>query len=175
MIRKVSKKLTAISNQEEAVVVVEVVNAETDLKANAEADVAEIVLKVNAVEVKSAAEAEEVTEVVVEEADLELLFLIVKPVLSSNVLNVEVKDKDTKANLVRKTTRSIAKTELVAADVATRREAMARATGVIKHLSQRIAMPPQLRVKLSVRLSQKEERESPEKREKKSQLLLKKK
>ena len=103
------------------------VNAEIDPKANnAEVVVVEIVLRENAVKVKSAVVVEVAT---VEEADLELLFLMVKTVQSSNVLNAEAREKDSKANLVRKTILSIAKTALVVADVVTGRVATERATG----------------------------------------------
>lgn len=165
-----------VSTQREVAVVVVVVNAEIDPKANnAEVDVEVIVLRANAVKAKSAVEAEVAIVVAVEEADPELLFQRVKLVPSSNVLNVVAKEKDTKANLVRRTIHSIAKMVLVVADVATKKEVTVRATGVIEHQNQKTAMLLQLKEKrLPLRLSQKEERESQEKRKKKSLLLLKK-
>lgn len=145
------------------------VNAVIDPKANnAEVVVVEIVLRENAVKVKNAVVVEVATVAAVEEADLELLFLMVKTVQSSNVLNAEAREKDTRANLVRRTILSIAKTALVVADVVTKKEATVRATGVTEHQSQK-RLRQLKEVKLLLSLSQKRERESQERRRRRSQ------
>ena len=169
MTRKDSRKLTAVSTQRKAAEVVVAVNAEIDPKANnAEVVVVEIVLRENAVKVKNAVVVEVATVAAVEEADLELLFLMVKTVQSSNVLNAEAREKDTRANLVRRTILSIAKTALVVADVVTKKEATVRATGVTEHQSQK-RLHQLKEVKLLLSLSQKRERESQERRRRRSQ------
>lgn len=176
-------------NLREAAVAVVAAKEETDLKANAEADAEVIVPRANAVKVKSAAEvnavrarsaveAEAVTveiAVAVEEADLELLFQKVKLAQLSNGLNAVVKERDSKADLVRKLILSIARMALVAADVATRKEASARATGVKRHLSQRKAPSLQSKVKFQLRPDPKEERESQEKKKSRPPSLLRRK
>lgn len=189
MTRKALKRSITASNQREAAVAVVAAKEETDLKANAEADAEVIVPRVNAVRVRSAVEVSVVkaksavvaevvtveTAVAVEEADLELLFQKVKLAQLLNVLNAVVKERDSKADLGRKLTHSIVRMALVAADVATRRAASARATGVKRHLSQKKVLSPPLKVKFQLRPNLKEERESQEKKKSRHPSLLRRK
>jgi len=162
--RRDSKKLTVVSMPREVVAAVAV----TDLKANnAEVAAVEIVPRVNVVKVKSAVVAEVAIVVAVEEADHELLFLMVKTAPLLSVPSVEVKEKDTKESLVKKLIHSIAKTVLVVVEEATKRVATAEETGVTRHQSQRSQL--QLKVKqLLKKLSQKEEKEDQERRRRKN-------
>jgi len=157
------------SNPGEAAEVVVVAIVVIDLKANAEVAVVVTVLRANAAKVESAVkvvnavEAEVETVVAVEEADHELLFLKVKTVQLWNVLSVEARETDSKEKLAKKTIHLIVRMALVVADAATRRVATAKATGVKKHQSQRIAMLLPLKAKLLLRQSPKEGKESQEK------------
>ena len=163
------------SNPGEAAEVVVVAIVVIDLKANAEVAVVVTVLRANAAKVESAVkvviavkvvnavEAEVETVVAVEEADHELLFLKVKTVQLWNVLSVEARETDSKEKLAKRTIHLIVRMALVVADAATRRVATARATGVKKHQSQRIAMLLPLKAKLLLRQSPKEGKESQEK------------
>ncbi len=68
-------------------------------------------------------------EVVAVEADLEQLLSTVRKVPKSSVLNVAVKEVDTKANLARKTIHSIVKMALAVADAVIRKVVTEKATG----------------------------------------------
>ena len=189
MTRRALKRSITASNRREAAVAVVAAKEETDLKANAEADAEVIVPRANAVKVKSAAEVNVVkaksaveaevetveTAAAVAEPDLELLFQKVKLAQLSNVLSAVVKERDSKANLVKKLIHSTVRMALVAADVATRKVASARATGVTRHQSQRKAPSLPSKVKFQLRPDLKEERESQEKRKSKHQSLLRRK
>lgn len=76
-------------------------------------------LKVNAAE-----------EVVAVEADLEQPLSMVRKVPKSSVLNVAVKEVDTRAKLARKTIHSIVKTALAVADAVIRKVVTEKETGV---------------------------------------------
>ena len=115
-------------------------------------------------EVANAAVAEVVIVVVTEEAlDLELLSLKVKTVQLSSVLNAVVKEADIKVNLVKMRIPMIVKTELVAADAATRSQAMVVVAGVTKSPALRTATPLPQKAKSSVNQDPKEGKESQEK------------
>ena len=115
-------------------------------------------------EVANAAVAEVVIVVVTEEAlDLELLSLKVKTVQLSSVLNAVVKEADIKVNLVKMRIPMIVKTELVAADAATRSQAMVVVAGVTKSPALRTATPLPQKAKSSVSQDPKEGKESQEK------------
>jgi hypothetical protein len=104
--------------------------------------------------------------VVVAEADHELPFPMAKTDPSLSVQSVVDNAGDTRASLVRRTTPSIVKTVLVAADAVTRRAVTAVVAGAIRSLALRTATPPQSKVKLPLKQNPNvsEEKESPEKR-----------
>ena len=108
----------AAVNAEEAMMA-RVVAAEVVADVPKEPKVKEADPKVNAAE-----------EVVAVEADLEQLLLTVKKVPKSSVLNVAVKEVDTRAKLVRKTIHSIVKTALAVADAVIRKVVTEKAIGV---------------------------------------------
>jgi hypothetical protein len=183
-----SRKSITDRNQEEVAVAVAVAKEATDLKVNAEAaEVAVVVIVpkasavsvpkesvVNAPRVKNAVV---VTVVVVAEADHELPFPMVKTDPSLNVLSAVDNAEDTRANLARRTTPSIVRMALVAADAVTRKAVTAVVAGEIRSLAPRTATPPQLKVKLQLKQSPNvsEEKENPEKRSRPNPLLRRKK
>ena len=74
-------------------------------------------------------------EVVAVEADLEQLLSTVRKVPKSSLLNVAVKEVDTKANLARKTIHSIVKMALAVADAVIRKVVTEKATGAKQYPS----------------------------------------
>ena len=158
-------------------VAVEVAKEATDPRVNAEAaEVAVVVIvprasavsvpRVSVVNAQKVKNAVVVTAVVVAEADHELPFPMAKTDPSLSVLSVVDNAEDSRASLVRRTTPSIVKTVLVAADAVTRRAVTAVVAGAIRSLALRTATPPQSKVKLPLKQNPNvsEEKESPEKR-----------
>jgi len=166
-------------------VAVEVAKEATDPRVNAEAaEVAVVVIvprasavsvprvsavsvpRVSAVSAQKVKNAVVVTAVVVAEADHELPFPMAKTDPLLNVQSVVDNAEDSRASLVRRTTPSIVKTVLVAADAVTRRAVTAVVAGAIRSLALRTATPPQSKVKLPLKQNPNvsEEKESPEKR-----------
>ena len=158
-------------------VAVEVAKEATDPRVNAEAaEVAVVVIvprasavsvpRVSVVNAQKVKNAVVVTAVVVAEADHELPFPMAKTDPLLNVQSVVDNAEDSRASLVRRTTPSIVKTVLVAADAVTRRAVTAVVAGAIRSLALRTATPPQSKVKLPLKQNPNvsEEKESPEKR-----------
>ena len=183
-----SRKSITDKNQEEVAVAVAVAKEATDLKVNAEAaEVAVVVIvpkasavsvpKVSVVNAPRVKNAVVVTVVVVAEADHELPFPMVKTDPSLNVLSAVDNAEDTRANLARRTTPSIVRMVLVAADAVTRKAVTAVVAGEIRSLAPRTATPPQLKVKQLLKQSPNvsEEKENPEKRSRPNPLLRRKK
>lgn len=124
------------------------------------------VLRVSVVNAPRVENVVAVTAVVVAEADHELPFPMAKTDPSLSVQSAVDNAEDTRASLVRRTTPSIVKMALVAADAVIRRAVTDVVAGVIRSLAPRTATPPQSKVMLPLKQSPNvsEEKESPEKR-----------